>query len=287
MKKYVTIALFIFWAAVVAILVAGLVFYQDRSGAAKSAAGQPQVENAKQRLGGKMLDAAEVARHGSAGDCWMILSGKVYDFTGYLNSHPGGAKEIIKACGSDGTVLYQTKDNRGSDHSARAYQLLASYYLGDLGQKMAEPQAAKAGLPAAATSATPAAQRPVETPSAAPAVKPGGSAVVLSSTEVAKHNRASDCWMIISGKIYNLTSYLNSHPGGAAIIIQACGQDGSALYRTKGGGGGNHSGYAYGLLANYLVGTLGEQKTPAQIQQLQQQSQAASQNLPAGGGEDD
>jgi len=36
-----------------------------------------------------------------------------------------------------------------------------------------------------------------------------------------------------------------------------------------------------------LVGALGEQKTSAQIQQIEQQSQAASQNLPAGGEEDD
>lgn len=74
--------------------------------------------------------------------------------------------------------------------------------------------------------------------------------------------------MIISGKVYNLTSYINLHPGGVAMVTQACGQDGTTLYQTKGGVGRGHSSYAYGLLANYLVGNLGESKTASQIQQV-------------------
>lgn len=112
----------------------------------------------------------------------------------------------------------------------------------------------------------------------------GGASVVLSAAEVARHNTANDCWMIINGKVYNLTSYIKLHPGGVAMIDQSCGRDGTALYQTKGGGGGNHSSYAYNLLANYLVGSLGESKTASQIQQAQQQSASTSQNLPAGGG---
>jgi|GEM_PF-1631609 len=38
---------------------------------------------------------AEVAEHASESDCWLILSGKVYEVTEFIPSHPGG-KAILK-----------------------------------------------------------------------------------------------------------------------------------------------------------------------------------------------
>lgn len=80
---------------------------------------------------------------------------------------------------------------------------------------------------------------------------------VLNAQEVAKHNLASDCWLIISGKVYNLTSYINSHPGGRGNIIQNCGKDGTFAFDTK-YESEPHSGYAASLLNNYLLGNLGQ-----------------------------
>jgi cytochrome b involved in lipid metabolism len=48
--------------------------------------------------------------------------------------------------------------------------------------------------------------------------------------EVQKHNSASDCWSVINGQVYDLTSYVNSHPGGASLIKAICGKDGSAAF---------------------------------------------------------
>ena len=36
------------------------------------------------------LTQAEITQHGSAGSCWVIISGKVYDLTSYIGIHPAG-----------------------------------------------------------------------------------------------------------------------------------------------------------------------------------------------------
>ena len=38
--------------------------------------------------------------------------------------------------------------------------------------------------------------------------------------EVAEHNTANDCWLAINGKVYDVTTFLQDHPGGEEIIIE-------------------------------------------------------------------
>lgn len=47
----------------------------------------------------------EVALHNKPNDAWIVINGKVYDFTLYLDYHPGG-KIIMNAAGMDGTHLF-------------------------------------------------------------------------------------------------------------------------------------------------------------------------------------
>lgn len=75
------------------------------------------------------LSISEVAKHNSATDCWMMISGKVYDFTSLVNSHSGGSQEILKDCGQDGSITLSSHA-----HSGPAINSLQSYYLGNLGQ---------------------------------------------------------------------------------------------------------------------------------------------------------
>ncbi|XDG04959.1 hypothetical protein ABKA04_004574 [Annulohypoxylon sp. FPYF3050] len=54
----------------------------------------------------------------------------------------------------------------------------------------------------------------------------------LDAAEVAKHNTPSSCWIVISGKVYDVTQYLEHHPGGAAILAKQGGRDATSEFRT-------------------------------------------------------
>ena len=41
--------------------------------------------------------------------------------------------------------------------------------------------------------------------------------------EVAKHDKKSDCWVVIHGDVYDLTDFLDKHPGGLDILNGAGG----------------------------------------------------------------
>ncbi|KAK6341718.1 hypothetical protein TWF696_008785 [Orbilia brochopaga] len=48
---------------------------------------------------------------------------------------------------------------------------------------------------------------------------------LLTSDEIAKHNSAASCWVIIHGKAYDVTDFLPEHPGGSKIILKYAGKD--------------------------------------------------------------
>jgi cytochrome b involved in lipid metabolism len=73
--------------------------------------------------------------------------------------------------------------------------------------------------------------------------------------EVSKHNRLSDCWMIVENKVYDITSYTNSHPGGNPELEKGCGIDATTLYNTK-DNTGSHSSSAKQMLEKYYIGIL-------------------------------
>ncbi|PSS02108.1 FMN-dependent dehydrogenase-domain-containing protein [Coniella lustricola] len=53
------------------------------------------------------LDGAEVAKHSTSDDCWVIVHGKAYDVTEFLPEHPGGMKIILKYAGKDATEEFE------------------------------------------------------------------------------------------------------------------------------------------------------------------------------------
>jgi len=82
---------------------------------------------------------------------------------------------------------------------------------------------------------------------------------ILTAALVATHGSSRDCWMIIGGKVYDVTSYLKEHPGGASVMTPYCGKDGTKAFATKDKAIPKpHSGFAEGLLDAYYVGFVGE-----------------------------
>ncbi|KAK7966270.1 L-lactate dehydrogenase (cytochrome) [Apiospora aurea] len=47
---------------------------------------------------------------------------------------------------------------------------------------------------------------------------------------VTRHASPDDCWMVVNGKVYDLTKFAPEHPGGADIIYAWAGKDASAIY---------------------------------------------------------
>ncbi|KAF7546573.1 hypothetical protein G7Z17_g8341 [Cylindrodendrum hubeiense] len=54
--------------------------------------------------------------------------------------------------------------------------------------------------------------------------------MVLKGQEVAEHNNAKSCWVIVHGKAYDVTEFLPEHPGGQKIILRYAGKDATEEY---------------------------------------------------------
>ncbi|CAL9040487.1 unnamed protein product [Musa banksii] len=75
----------------------------------------------------KVYTLAEVSAHNSANDCWLVIDGKVYDVTKFLDDHPGGDEVLVSSTGKDAT-----DDFEDVGHSTAARAMLDEYYVGEI-----------------------------------------------------------------------------------------------------------------------------------------------------------
>lgn len=75
----------------------------------------------------RQFTRGEVAKHSQAGDCWVILAGKVYNVSSWLDIHPGGSNPLISHAGKDGTDAWEE-----AGHTARARRLMDRYVVGEI-----------------------------------------------------------------------------------------------------------------------------------------------------------
>ncbi|CAI9298520.1 unnamed protein product [Lactuca saligna] len=67
---------------------------------------------------------------------------------------------------------------------------------------------------------------------------------------VSLHNKRTDCWIIIKEKVYDVTPYVEEHPGGDAILAHA-GDD-----STEGFFGPQHATRVFDMIEDFYIGEL-------------------------------
>ncbi|XP_068665075.1 uncharacterized protein [Aristolochia californica] len=75
---------------------------------------------------------------------------------------------------------------------------------------------------------------------------------VFSDSEVSLHASKNDCWLIIKGMVYDVTNFLEEHPGGDDVLVEASGKgDATEAFEEVG-----HSSTAISMMTSYLIGVL-------------------------------
>jgi cytochrome b involved in lipid metabolism len=70
--------------------------------------------------------------------------------------------------------------------------------------------------------------------------------------DIATHNNATNCYTVINNSVYDLTMWVNIHPGGKRVILSICGIDGTEKFMAK-----HHGGEKFmNILSRYKIGIL-------------------------------
>ena len=69
--------------------------------------------------------------------------------------------------------------------------------------------------------------------------------------KMAGHTSREDIWMSISGKVYDVSKYLDDHPGGEEVLFDRAGKDATEDFEDVG-----HSNQARATLKKYEIGEL-------------------------------
>lgn len=76
-----------------------------------------------------------------------------------------------------------------------------------------------------------------------------------TNSEIANHNKETDCWMSFTGSVYDLTNYISQHDKYLEIGPW-CGKDMTNDFQDKAGMDIDHKASSYSLLELYKIGTL-------------------------------
>lgn len=76
---------------------------------------------------------------------------------------------------------------------------------------------------------------PSPTPTPTPPTPPSTETSYTFQT-VQSHNSESSCWTVIRGNVYDLTTWIGTHPGGRGAILGLCGKDGTEAFVDQHGG---------------------------------------------------
>ncbi|CAK5272276.1 unnamed protein product [Mycena citricolor] len=84
---------------------------------------------------------------------------------------------------------------------------------------------------------------------------------IYADEDVVAHKTRSSCWVTRQGKVYDVSKFVDDHPGGDDILLKYAGQDIEAAMSGKAEDTPQHSSAAYEMLEDYLIGRLGTHET--------------------------
>lgn len=77
--------------------------------------------------------------------------------------------------------------------------------------------------------------------------------------EIRKHTTVDSCWLVVKGRVYDVTHFLTLHPAGEKSILKNSGKDATEHFNF-------HSKKAHALWKNYEIGVLeGYNHSPCNI----------------------
>ncbi|XP_039061365.1 cytochrome b5-like [Hibiscus syriacus] len=85
----------------------------------------------------------------------------------------------------------------------------------------------------------------------------GSGEKVFVYEDLVKHKDRADCWLLISGKVYDVTQFLEEHPGGDEVLLAASGKDATDDFEDVG-----HSDDARELMKKYVIGEVDSTTVP-------------------------
>jgi len=88
--------------------------------------------------------------------------------------------------------------------------------------------------------------------------------------EIRRHNKVRDCWFIYRGRVYDVTRFLEEHPGGEDVIMEVAGADGTSDFDDA-----SHTDYALQQMEKYLIGKIAP-RDPGSVQPQTQPVQTKS-----------
>ncbi|RNF01211.1 cytochrome b-domain protein [Trypanosoma rangeli] len=156
----------------------------------------------------------EVSSHATKETGWFIVHGNVCDVSKFYDNHPGGGDVLLHLIGGDATEAFDAVN-----HSDAAKRRMESLKIGTL--------------------------------------KQGDTKGCMRLSEVAERQKhelrkqATACWLAIENKVYDLTSFIDLHPGGRDVLLCESGTDATLAFEKIG-----HSGGARRMMKSYEVAEL-------------------------------
>ncbi|KAE8183789.1 hypothetical protein CF336_g8042 [Tilletia laevis] len=95
----------------------------------------------------------------------------------------------------------------------------------------------------------------------------------ITLEELKKHSTQEDLWLLINGEVYNVSSFMDEHPGGDEVLLSEAGKDATEAFEDVG-----HSDDARKLLPPLKVGEIEGGAVKAHVKSTATSTQAQAPN---------